>query len=650
MYFLDFIDGNLGEKKEKFLTKLNDNKNKLESLLGLESFTYENFVYPYQKMNHDMDAIFTEISHLNSVKNSPETQSIYSALLPEITEYYTNLSQDKRILKAFEDVYKSEKSQLSQAQLKVLTDSIRDFKLSGIDLPEKEKSRVKEINIRLSDLSNKFSQNVLDATNAYEREITDPNDVLGIPESDLAGAATDRGTWIFTLQFPSYMSYMTYGPNRSIREELYKAYVTRAPENGAIAEEILKLRTELSQILGFKDYTEYSLAFKMAESYDQVTGFLYDLAKKAKPQAEKEWEELESFAIRNGLNKLESYDLAFYSEKLKKEKFAFDEEAYRPYLEKEKVVLGSFQFMGKLLGVEFEPVNSPVWHPTVQVFHLSKTGTPFARLYVDMEARKEKKGGAWMHNWISRHRTQDGVALPSAFIVGNFPPSGPDRPSLLRPDDVVTFFHEMGHALHHLLTEIEEPGVSGINGVEWDAVEFPSQFLENFAYEKEALKFFALHHKTGEMLPEDMIQKLVDTKNFQSAMGVLRQIEFALFDLKIHRDSPDQSGIQKTLDQIRREIAVHIPPDYNRFQNSFSHIFAGGYAAGYYSYKWAELLSANAFFKFVDEGVFKSGLGESYRENVLAKGGSQPAMELFRKFMGKDPEVEPLLRLLGIAA
>ncbi|WCL50153.1 M3 family metallopeptidase [Leptospira sp. GIMC2001] len=650
MSFPEFRSDNLDNKKINFLDKVKSNKDELERLLALDQIDYENFLVPYQKMNHDLDVIFTEISHLNSVKNSKETQAIYTELLPIISDYYTTLSQDKRILAAYESALTKNVSKLNQARLKVLNDGIRDFKLSGVDLPSEQKDRLKAINIRLSECSNQFSQNILDATNSYEKIITDPKDVEGIPESDLRAATVSDNQYKFTLQIPSYMAYMTYGPNRSIREELYRAYTTRAPQNGALIEEILQLKKELASLLGFSDYSEYSLAVKMADSTKSVLDFLNGLASKARPLAEKELRELQVFASSKGLDKLESHDVAFYSELLKKETLHFNEEEYRPYFEKEKLVAGGFQFLEKLLGIQFKLINVDVWEPTVQVFELSRNNSPFARLYVDLEARQDKKGGAWMHNWHSRHKTDGTTILPTAFIVGNFPPSLPDNPSLLRHNDVVTFFHEMGHALHHLMTVIEEPFVSGINGVEWDAVEFPSQFLENFAYEREALKFFAYHYKTGEPIPDSMIQKLIDTKNFQSAMGVVRQLEFAIFDLKIHKECPDEEGVQKILDSVRKEVAVLIPPAYNKFQNGFSHIFAGGYAAGYYSYKWAELLSANAFFRFVDNGIFDSKLSESYCENILFKGGSEPAMDLFRKFYGKDPDINPLLRLLGLAA
>lgn len=646
----EFTNDSLETRKENLLQKLQENQKLLEELLDQPSKTYENFLVPYQKMNHDLESLFTEISHLHSVKNSPQTQEIYSSILGPITEYHTNLAQDERIYKAYQEILKKMESNGTHKKeaIKVLKDGIRHFELSGVHLEKEKKLKIKEIQIQLSNLSNQFSQNLLNATNSYIQTITNPNDVEGLPESDKALAKKPDGTYQFTLQAPSYLAYMTYGPNRSIREELYKAYVTRAPENGKILEEILKLRKELSLLLGFSNYAEYSLAYKMAESTQQVLDFLYNLAKKAKPQAIKEFEELKEFAKNQGLINLEAFDVLYYSELLKKQKFNFYEEEYRPYFEKNSTIHGVFQFLEKFFQISFQKVHTYTWDPTVEVFDIYKNGSLSGRLYTDLEARNDKKSGAWMHNWISRHRSQLGLVPPSAFIVANFPPSTGDIPSLLKPTDVVTFLHEMGHALHHLLTEVEEPFVSGIHGVEWDAVEFPSQFLENFFYSEEALPFFARHYKTNELLPKDMLEKLIQVKNFQSGMATVRQLEFAIFDMLIHIECPNEEGVQKILDKVREEVAVIHPPSYNRFQNSFTHIFSGGYAAGYYSYKWAELLSANAYFKVVDNGVFQSGLGPKYVKEVLSKGGSQPAMELFKNFYGKEPELQPLLRLLSI--
>ncbi len=650
--FREFTNESLEVKKEKFFEKLQENKRSLEVNLALEKKEYANFVFPYQKMNHDLDAIFTEISHLHSVKNSEETQKVYSELIPILTEYYTELSQDPRIFKAYQEALErgEQNRSLEIAARKVLTDGIRDFRLNGVDLPEQEKQKVKKIQIQLSEQSNQFSQNLLNATNAYEKIITDPRDIEGIPESDLATARQDNSTWKFTLQYPSYIAYMNNGPNRKIREELYKAYTTRAPENGKRILEILSLRKELANILGFQSYAEFSLAFKMAESTEEILSFLYKLGDKAKPKAQEEWNELKDFARSKGLQELEAFDIPYYSEWMKRERFEYDEESYRPYFEKTAVVEGGFRFLGQFLGISFQKVDAEVWDPTVQVFHIIKDGELVGRLYTDLESRRNKKSGAWMQNWTSRHRIGKEIELPSAFIVANFPPSSKDSPSLLRPADVVTFFHEMGHALHHLLTEVEHPSVSGIHGVEWDAVEFPSQFFENFVYERESLSFFAFHFQSGEPLPDELLKKLIGMKNFQSALGVLRQLEFAIFDLKLHMQEPpkEEEEVQNILDQVRSEIAVVKPPSYNRFQNGFSHIFAGGYAAGYYSYKWAELLSANAFLKVVEKGILQSDLGKQYYREILAKGGSEPAIQLFRNFYGKDPEVEPLLRLLSI--
>ncbi|SNZ07990.1 oligopeptidase A [Persephonella hydrogeniphila] len=646
-------DENLEEQKRKVLQQIKQNKEKIEKLLSIQNKTYENFVKPYQLMQVKLNLLFSPISHLNYVKNTPKTQEVYSSLLPVLTEYYTNLGQDERIYKAFTEIYKKEKDRLNQEQKKVLEDGIRDFELSGVNLSEYKRNKVKDINIRLSQLQNQFAQNLLDATDKYELIVEDFEDVREIPETDLEKAKTikdGKTVYRFTLHQPSYIAFMTYCNNRQKREELYKAYVTRAPENEKILEEILSLRHEKANILGFKNYAELSLATKMAQSPQQVIDFLRELAKKSKSQAEKEYEELNRYAKKLGLeDDIQAYDFAYYSEKLKKEKFDVNDELYKPYFEKNRVIEGLFGFLNRLFKLDFEKINVPVWDPSVSVYQIYRKGKLLGRLYLDLEAREGKRDGAWMDEWITYHTDEKGNEIPPvAFIVANFSPSSEDSPSLLRPYDVETLFHEMGHALHHLLSQIKEPFVSGISGVEWDAVEFPSQFLEKFAYEPAVLKNFAFHYKTGEPLPEDMINRLKNSKNFLSALGMIRQIEFALFDMLIHLDKYTASDVQKILDKVREEVSVIKPPPYNKFQWSFSHIFAGGYAAGYYSYKWAEVLSADAYFMFVDNGLYNDELAESFYEEILTKGGSRPAMELFKNFAGREPDIDALLRLSGI--
>ncbi|GBF50477.1 Zn-dependent oligopeptidase [Leptospira ryugenii] len=647
--FPEFKEDDLKEKEIAIYEKIKSNKKRIQELLDNKIYTFASFLGPYQTIQTELSDLSTEISHVNSVKNSEESQTIYANILPKLTEYYTDLAQNEDIFQALLKI-ESEDTTLNLEQSKVLKNEIRDFRLAGVGLEATKKSRLKEINIRLSDLSNQFSQNVLNATNAFEM-ILDETEVDGMPESEKRSARTEDGRYKFTLHYPSYISYMTYGPSRERRAELYKASVTKAPENGKILEEILKLRKEEAELLGFASFAQLSLASKVAESPDQVLEFLTKLNVKAKPVALKEYQRLKDFASEQGVSELQAYDLTYFSEMLKKKLYHYEEDKYRPYLEKESVVQGTFQFLSSLLGIQFKQADTRVWHPSVLCYDIIIDKQTRARLYLDLEARKEKKGGAWMHNWKPHFITENNEKiLPIAFVVGNFPVAREDVPSLLKPSDVVTLFHELGHALHHLLSQVGEAFVSGVNGVEWDAVEFPSQFLENFAYEPKVLDLFAKHYQTGEKIPREFIETMVEAKNFQSAMAVVRQLEFAIFDMRIHLDAPDEEGVQKVLDEVRKETAVFTTPSYNKFQNSFSHIFAGGYAAGYYSYKWAELLSANAFYKFVDEGIFSESLAEKFRKCILEKGGSESAMKLFRDFYGKDPDIEALLRLNGIAA
>ncbi len=647
--FPEFIEDNLKQKETAILRQMESNIKIIEDLLNQTNYTFANFLKPYQSIHTILSDLSTEISHLNSVKNSEESQTIYANILPKLTEYYTNLGQNEKIYNTLLKIESTDSSMTSE-QKQVLKNEIRDFKLSGVGLDQEKKEAFKKIRIRLSDLSNQFSQNVLNATNAFEM-ILGPEDVLGMPEGELVQAKTEDGRYKFTLQYPSYIAYMTYGPNREKREILYRASTTKAPENGKILEEILRLRQEEAEILGFKSFANLSLATKVAESPEQVLNFLRELSKKAKPIALKEFETLKNFAKQDGLEDLKPHDVIYYSEKLKMASFQYEEEKYRPYLQKDSVVNGMFIFLESLLGIQFREIKTRIWHPSVLCYEIVIKNKVCARLYLDLEARKEKKGGAWMHNWRPHYVDELGKeTLPIAFVIGNFPIASKDLPSLLKPSDVVTLFHELGHALHHLLSKVEEAFVSGVNGVEWDAVEFPSQFLENFVYEPKVLALFAKHYQTKEMIPSEYIDTMVKAKNFQSALGVVRQLEFAIFDMLIHQGSPNEEEVQKILDEVRKEVAVISPPNYNKFQNAFSHIFSGGYAAGYYSYKWAELLSANAFYKFVDEGIFSSELSDKFRTMVLEKGGSQSAMTLFKNFYGKDPDVEALLRLNGIAA
>ena len=599
-------------------------------------------------MDEYLEQFFTPLSHLNSVNNSEATQKTYTDALPLITQYSTKLSQNIDIYNAYKTIFKNEEKTLNTEQKRVLTLNILNFELSGAHLDKQTKQRLQEINIRKSELSNNFSQNLLDATNAYEYIITDEADIEGLPQSEIENAKfEDNGIvkYKFTLQMPSYIAYMTYGKNRKIREELYRAYVSRAPQNAKIIDEILALRNEMSQLLGFTNYAQYSLATKMAKDEKSVVSFLEDLLDNSIPQAKNELHTLQNIAP----HKLESHDTAYYAEILKKEQYDIDEEEYRPYFEQRNVVDGMFHFLNQLFHVTCKQVDEKLWHEKAYAYDVYENNTLKARIYLDLEARESKRGGAWMHNWQTHCTDETGTEqLASAFIVCSFPPSSDMTPSLLRHDDVVTLFHETGHTLHHILSEVKENEVSGVNGVEWDAVEFPSQFLENFAYEPQVLKMFAKHYETNEIIPDIMISKLVRSKNFLSAMGMLRQLEFSLFDFKLHTKVYQGEEVQNLLDSIREKTALIKPPKYNKFQNGFAHIFSGGYAAGYYSYKWAEVLSADAFYAVVDENIFASSTAKQYQNIILHRGGSQSMQELFHQLMNRDPDTSQLLRLNGI--
>ncbi|WP_353662495.1 M3 family metallopeptidase [Hydrogenimonas sp. SS33] len=648
MLFVDFKIPDY-ENFDKSLKKLLEkNETTIASLLERKNKNYGNFVRPYMETFENLDLFFTPLSHLNSVENSKETQKAYEASLPLLSAYHTKISQNRDLYDAFSKIDGTD-----AAQKEVVRQELRDFRLSGVHLPEAQKKRLEAINLRLSELNNRFSQNLLDATNAFELIVEDPEDVRGIPESDLALAETERDgkkVWRFTLQIPSYMAYMTYGPNRQLRETLYRAYVTRAPENAEVVDEILRLRDEKAKILGFDHYSELSLATKTAPTDEAVVGFLNELADASLPYAKEEVSRLEALAKEDGVEKLESYDVAYYSERLKRKELDFDEEKTRPWFEQGRVLEGMLDFVSELFGVVFKEVEVPVWNEKVRVFDLQEGGESFARIYFDLEARESKRGGAWMNDWQTRHLDEKGVEHPaSAFVVCNFPPSTEAVPSLLRHDDVVTLFHEMGHALHHLMSRVPERFVSGIHGVAWDVVEFPSQFLENFAYERVVLDRFARHIETGEPLPEAMAGKIKASKNFLAAMGMLRQLEFALFDFLLHQKLYQGDEVQALLDAIREKLALVKPPSYNRFQWGFAHIFAGGYAAGYYSYKWAEVLSADAFFACFADGEIRKEMTDGYRRHILERGASQPMNALYRAWLGRDPEPSALLRLYGLS-
>ena len=652
--FKEFNIENLENSKNDLESLLTSSKEKIEELLKIEDKTYENFVKPYEEVGESISDFVTPIFHIDSVKNSEITQKVYEECLPLISNYETEVSQNDNIYRYLKDIQDKSRISLNGIQKKVLENEIRDFKLSGCHLNNEKKEELKELNLKLSELSHKFSQNILNATNAFEMIIEDFEDVKEIPESDLELAKfEDEGKtkYKFTLQMPSYLAYITYGTSREKREEIYKAYSTRAPENGKIIEEILKLKDKMVKILGFDNYAEYSLSTKMAKNENEVVNFLEELALKAKTKALEEIEELKEYASKDNLNDIKSFDMAYYSEKLKKEKYDLDEEFYRPFFEQNSVLNGFFDFLNEVFNIKFTQTDAKAWDKNTKVYNISEEGKTIARIFIDLEARKDKRGGAWMNNWHSYYIDSKGKEhLPTAYIVCNFPQSTDTTPSLLRHSDVVTLFHEMGHALHHLLSCVPEALVSGISGVAWDVVEFPSQFLEYFAYDKEVLKLFAKHYKTNEVLSDEAIDKIIKAKNFQSSLSTLRQVEFALFDFKLHQKLfKTEKEVQDLLDGIREKYAAIIPPSYNKFQNGFSHIFGGGYAAGYYSYKWAEVLSADAFYIFIDSGkVLNSELAIKYKDTILKNGGSKDMDKLFFELTSRNPSVDSLLKIDGI--
>ena len=642
---IDDLD-NFPSKLEELLNK---QQKEIEKLANSKSQEYDDIIKPMEDMDEQRSLMFTPLSHLNSTMNCEKTQRAYEQCIPLLSKFHSEISQNK----ALYEKLKSIKSDDEQKQ-KVLSNELRDFVLSGAELSDEKKKRIEEIDLRLSELSNKFSQNLLDATNAWEMIIDNPEDVKDMPKSELNRVKFEENGEIkyrFTLQIPDYIAYITYGPNRELREKIYKAYTTRAPNNAQVIDEILSLRDEKAKILGFDSFSDYSLQTKDAKDVSSVINFLESLVEVSREQGKKEMQELAEFAKEmDNIEDLKSYDVAYYSEKLKKRLFDYDEAQTKPYFERDRVLNGLLDIVSELFDVRFEEVSAPVWHDSVKVFDIYENDKIAGRIYFDLEARESKRGGAWMHDWETHFTdTQNRQHLPSAFVVANFPAQSSEQPSLLRHDDVVTLFHEMGHAIHHLFSKVKEHSVSGINGVAWDVVEFPSQFLENFAYEKSILKRFAIHYKTGEEIDDELLNKIKNAKNFQSAMAMLRQLEFALFDFKLHTGLYQADEVQKLLDEVREYCGTLKPPSYNRFQHGFAHIFAGGYAAGYYSYKWAEVLSADAFFACINsEGSFDKQKAKGYKEYILQKGGSKEMRQLYKEWLHREADVKSLARLYDI--
>ncbi|WP_063650020.1 oligopeptidase A [Aliivibrio fischeri] len=649
-----------------------DCRAKIEEVLASDvTPSWESIIVPLAETDDRLSRIWSPVSHLNSVKNSEAWREAYEACLPELSEYGTWVGQHKGLYEAYKSIKESEAfTSLSQAQQKTIIDELRDFDLSGIGLPADQQKRYGEISKRSSELSSNFSNNVLDATMGWSKHITDEKELSGLPESAMAAAkaaaeAKELDGWLLTLEMPSYLPVMTYCDNKLLRKEIYEAFVTRASDRGpnagkwdnsVIMEEELQLRHEIARLLGFGSYSDKSLATKMAESPTQVLGFLNDLATKAKPQGEREVEELKAFVKEEfGIDELDLWDITYYSEKLKQKLYQISDEELRPYFPESKAVSGLFEVLNRLFGmtvVEREGVD--VWHESVRFFDIfDSTNTLRGSFYLDLYAREHKRGGAWMDECRVRRLTQEGeLQTPVAYLTCNFNKPVGGKPALFTHDEVVTLFHEFGHGIHHMLTQIDVASVSGINGVPWDAVELPSQFLENWCYEEEALAFISGHYETGEPLPKEMLDKMLAAKNFQSAMFILRQLEFGLFDFTLHTNfDPELGGrVLETLAEVKAKVAVLPSVEWNRFSHSFGHIFAGGYSAGYYSYLWAEVLSADAFSRFEEEGIFNTETGQSFLNNILEMGGSEEPMELFKRFRGREPQVDAMLRHAGIGA
>ncbi|MEZ9015020.1 oligopeptidase A [Vibrio splendidus] len=647
-------------------------RNKIEQVLeGNTSPSWDNLVAPIDEVDDRLGRIWSPVSHMNSVMNSDELRDAYESCLPVLSEYGTWVGQHKGLFEAYKAIKASEAfSALNQAQQKAITDALRDFELSGIGLPADEQHRYGEISKRQSELGSQFSNNVLDATMGWSKQITDVAELAGMPESALAAAqaaaeAKEQEGYLLTLDIPSYLPVMTYCDNQDLRKELYEAYVTRASDRGPnagkwdnteIITEQLKLRHEIARMLGFSTYSEKSLSTKMAETPDQVLGFLNDLAVKAKPQGEREVEELRQFAEKEfGVSELNLWDIAHYSEKQKQNLFEISDEELRPYFPESNAVSGLFEVLNRVFGMSVtEREGVDTWHDSVRFFDIfDATGTLRGSFYLDLYAREHKRGGAWMDDCRGRRITQSGdLQTPVAYLTCNFNKPVGDKPALFTHDEVVTLFHEFGHGIHHMLTQVDAGAVSGINGVPWDAVELPSQFLENWCWEEEALSFISGHFETGEALPKEMLEKMLAAKNFQSAMFILRQLELGLFDFTLHTEYDPEVGarVLETLADVKSKVSVLPSLDWNRFSHSFGHIFAGGYSAGYYSYLWAEVLSADAFSAFEEEGIFNTETGNRFLNNILEMGGSEEPMELFKRFRGREPQIDAMLRHAGIQA
>lgn len=629
-----------------------------------ESPTWENFALKLEDHSEKLGRAWSQVGHMNAVVNSPELREAYNDNLQKLTDFGSDLAQDTRLYEKFKAIQASpEFKQLSATQQTIINHEVRDFKLGGAELPAEEKARFKTISEELSKCSSKFEENIMDNTTDFKHIVESRDDLTGLP-ADAIEAAADaakadgKAGYQFSLHAPSLSPVLSYADNRALRETLYRAYATRASEfskpewdNTNLISDILKLKQEEAKMLGFSNFSELSLATKMADTPAQVTEFLDTLAKRAKPYAERDKQELTAYASKLGVDEMQAWDVGYVSEKLRQDKYAFSDQDVKQYLPEEKVLAGLFKVTETIFGVQVRKTVASVWHEDAAFYEISdSTNKPIAYFYLDLYARQSKRGGAWMDECIARRKKDTGIELPVAFLTCNFSAPVGGKPALLTHDEAITMFHEFGHGLHHMLTQVDEYGVSGIKGVEWDAVELPSQFMENFCWEWDVLRHMTAHVDTGAELPRELFDKMVAAKNFQAGMQTIRQIEFSLFDMRLHGDF-DPNGKETALDlieQVRDEVAVIRPPKWNRFPNAFSHIFAGGYAAGYYSYKWAEVLSADAYSLFEELGTLSDEAGKRFKNEVLAKGGSRPALESFIAFRGREPNMDALLRHNGM--
>lgn len=633
-----------------------------------EPFSWENLVNPIEKTEDRLNKAWSPVSHINSVVNNNDIREAYNACLPKLSQYSTEMGQNKALYNAYFEISNSPSfSRLNQGQQKTIQNALRDFELSGINLNPEQQCRYREISQELSKLSSKFEENVLDATHAWKKHIQDETLLAGIPETTRTLAKTTAETdnlsgWMLTLDFPCYLAIMTYADNPALRQEIYTAFATRASDvnpdtiqwdNTKIMDDLLALRHEKARLLGFNNYAELSLATKMADTPQQVIDFLENLAHKSKEQAQTDFDELQQFARQEyQADNLNAWDINYFSEKMRQQQLELSQEEIRNYFPATRVIPGLFTVVNKLYGLTINEIsNFDRWHSDVRFFEIyDQDNVLRGKFYLDLYARPNKRGGAWMDDCVSRKNGPDGLQTPVAYLTCNFTPPANDDPALLSHNEVITLFHEFGHGLHHMLTKVDHLSVSGINGVQWDAVELPSQFMENWCWQKPALEIISGHYQTGAPLPESLLEKMLAAKNFQSGMFMIRQLEFSLFDFQIHLnfDPTKSSNIYSTLSAIRDQFSVVTTPAFNRFAHSFSHIFAGGYAAGYYSYKWAELLSCDAFSRFEDEGIFNPQTGADFLTHILEKGGSIDAMDLFVNFRGREPSIDALLQHNGI--